>query len=75
MEYLTSIEVKKINILNGSQITINVKEDDIVFFPSKTPHSTQPTKNNDERIYLKNIENILSKNLTKAEQVLADLQK
>ena len=33
------------------------------------------TKNNDERIYLKNIENILSKNLTKAEQVLADLQK
>jgi len=33
------------------------------------------TKNNDEKIYLKNIENILSKNLTKAEQVLADLQK
>jgi glutamate--cysteine ligase len=33
------------------------------------------TKNNDERIYLKNIENILSKNLTKAEQVLADIQK
>ena len=33
------------------------------------------TKNNDERIYLKNIENILSKNLTKAEQVLLDLQK
>ena len=41
---------KKINVLNGSQITINVKEDDIVFFPSKTPHSTQPTNNNDERI-------------------------
>ena len=42
--------LKKINILNSSQITINVKEDDIVFFPSKTPHSTQPTNNNDERI-------------------------
>ncbi len=42
--------LKKINPLNGSQITIKVKEDDIVFFPSKTPHSTEPTKNNNERI-------------------------
>ena len=29
---------------------VNVKEDDIVFFPSKTPHSTQPANNNEERI-------------------------
>ena len=42
--------LKKINVLNSSQITINVKEDDIVFFPSKTPHSTQPTNSNEERI-------------------------
>ena len=34
--------------------------------------SFKTTTNSDERIYLKNIENILSKNLTKAEQALKE---
>ena len=34
--------------------------------------SFKTTTNSDERIYLKNIENILSKNLTKAEQALIE---
>ena len=36
--------------------------------------SFRTTTNSDERIYLKNIENILSKNLTKAEQALIELR-
>ena len=36
--------------------------------------SFKTTTNSDERIYLKNIENILSKNLTKAEQALIELR-
>ena len=42
--------LKELNVLNASQYTINVKEDDIILFPSKTPHATQPTNTNDERI-------------------------
>ena len=42
--------LKELNVLNASQYTINVKEDDIIIFPSKTLHATQPTNTNDERI-------------------------
>ena len=42
--------VKKMNPFNVTQAIVNVEEDDIVIFPSKTIHSTQPTQNNDERI-------------------------
>ena len=31
-------------------VICKVEENDIVIFPSKTIHSTQPTKNNEERI-------------------------
>ena len=42
--------VRKMNHFNVTQAIINVEENDIVIFPSKTIHSTQPTKSNDERI-------------------------
>ena len=42
--------VKKMNQFNVTQAIVNVEENDIVIFPSKTIHSTQPTQNNDERI-------------------------
>ena len=42
--------VRKMNQFNVTQAIVNVEEDDIVIFPSKTIHSTQPTQNNDERI-------------------------
>ena len=42
--------VKKMNQFNVTQAIVNVEENDIVVFPSKTIHSTQPTQNNDERI-------------------------
>ena len=42
--------VKKMNHYNVTQAIINVEEDDIVIFPSKTIHSTQPSQTNSERI-------------------------
>ena len=42
--------VKKMNQFNVTQAIVNIEENDIVIFPSKTIHSTQPTQNNDERI-------------------------
>ena len=42
--------VKKMNQFNVTQAIVNVEENDIVIFPSKTIHSTQPSQNNDERI-------------------------
>ena len=42
--------VKKMNPYNVTQAIVNVEEKDIIIFPSKTIHSTQPTESNDERI-------------------------
>ena len=42
--------VKKMNPFNVTQAIVNVEENDIIIFPSKTIHSTQPTESNDERI-------------------------
>ena len=42
--------VKKMNQFNVTQAIVNIEEDDIIIFPSKTIHSTQPSETNDERI-------------------------
>ena len=42
--------VKKMNQFNVTQAIINVEENDIIIFPSKTIHSTQASQSNDERI-------------------------
>ena len=42
--------LKKIDLHNSSSISIDPDEGDIVIFPSKTPHSTQPNVTNNERI-------------------------
>ena len=42
--------VKKMNQFNVTQAIINVEENDIIIFPSKTIHSTQTSQSNDERI-------------------------
>ena len=42
--------VKKMNQFNVTQAVVNIQENDIVIFPSKTIHSTQPSFNNNERI-------------------------
>ena len=42
--------IKKQNHLNTTNAMVNVEEDEIVIFPSKTVHSTQQNPNNKERI-------------------------
>ena len=42
--------VKEITFSSAPRILMEVKEDDIVIFPSKTPHGTDQTLNNNERI-------------------------
>ena len=42
--------VKQITLATATKISLDIKEDDIVIFPSKTPHSTDQIKTNAERI-------------------------
>tara|TARA_Y100001960_G_scaffold21886_1_gene19135 strand:+ start:37 stop:738 length:702 start_codon:yes stop_codon:yes gene_type:complete len=42
--------IKKRNFQNSPRVNINIEEDDIVIFPSKTLHATEPNINNEERI-------------------------
>ena len=42
--------IKQITLATASKVSLDVKEDDIVIFPSKTPHSTDQIKTNFERI-------------------------
>ena len=42
--------VKEPTYASAPRINLEVKEDDIVIFPSKTPHGTDQTLNNNERI-------------------------
>ena len=42
--------IKKRNISNTAAIVFDAKEDEIVIFPSKTPHQTQPNIKNNNRI-------------------------
>ena len=42
--------IKKRNISNTAAIVFDAKEDEILIFPSKTPHQTQPNIKNNNRI-------------------------
>ena len=42
--------IKKRNISNSAAIVFDAKEDEIVVFPSKTAHQTQPNIKNDNRV-------------------------
>ncbi len=42
--------VKKITFPTASTVAFDAKEDDIIIFPSKTHHSTENSKNNNNRI-------------------------
>jgi uncharacterized protein (TIGR02466 family) len=42
--------IKEFNLFNASSIDLNIQEDDIIIFPSKTSHRTQANKINEGRI-------------------------
>ena len=54
--------IKKRDLLSSPIVQIPTKEDDIVIFPSKSRHSTQPGGNNDERISISADISIIVKN-------------
>ena len=50
-----------ISISTAPKIIVTVKENDIILFPSKTLHSTEPNKSNNERISISGDITFLSK--------------
>jgi len=54
--------VKEPTYASAPRINLEVKEDDIVIFPSKTPHGTDQTLNNNERISISGDVIFLAKN-------------
>ena len=54
--------VKQPTYASAPRVSLEVKEDDIVIFPSKTPHGTEQTLNNKERISISGDVIFLAKN-------------
>jgi len=53
--------IKEMSISTAPKIIVTVKENDIILFPSKTHHSTEPNKSNNERISISGDITFLSK--------------
>ncbi|WP_428079109.1 putative 2OG-Fe(II) oxygenase [Candidatus Pelagibacter sp.] len=54
--------IKEISFSTATRITLNVNENDIIIFPSKTSHSTEQIKFNNERISISGDVVFLAKN-------------
>ena len=54
--------IKQITLATATKISLDIKEDDIVIFPSKTPHSTDQINGNTERISISGDVIFLAKN-------------
>ena len=54
--------IKEVTLTNATRVSLEVKEDDIVIFPSKTPHSTDQINGNTERISISGDVIFLAKN-------------
>jgi len=61
--------VKQITLATATKISLDIKEDDIVIFPSKTPHSTDQIKTNAERISISGDIVFLAKNTNSIEHL------
>ena len=63
--------IKKRNISNTAAIVFDAKEDEIVIFPSKTAHQTQPNIKNNDRISISADIFIVSKNSENLEHLVS----
>ena len=54
--------IKEVTLTTATRVSLEVKEDDIVIFPSKTPHSTDQINGNTERISISGDVIFLAKN-------------
>ena len=61
--------VKEITFSSAPRSLMEVKEDDIVIFPSKTPHGTDQILNNNERISISGDVTFLAKNTSLLEHL------
>lgn len=65
--------IKKRNFYNSPMVTCEAKEDDIIIFPSKTPHQTQKNIKNQERISISSDIFITAKNSENMEHLTTPL--
>ena len=66
--------LKEISFATATRIALDVKEDDIVIFPSKTLHSTDQIKTNYERISISGDVIFLAKNTNKIEHLMPNFK-
>ena len=61
--------IKQITLATATKISLDIQEDDIIIFPSKTPHSTDQIKTNTERISISGDVVFLAKNTNSIEHL------
>ena len=66
--------IKEISFATATRIALDVKEDDIVIFPSKTPHSTDQIKTNSERISISGDVIFVAKDTTNIEHLMPNFK-
>ena len=66
--------IKNFNLFNAPSIDINVEEDDVLIFPSKSLHGTQVNKSNKERISISGDVVCVTKNSELLENMLPPLK-
>ena len=66
--------LREISFATATRIALDVKEDDIVIFPSKTLHSTDQIKTNSERISISGDIVFLAKNTNNIEHLMPNFK-
>ena len=66
--------IKEISFATATRIALDVKENDIVIFPSKTPHSTDQIKTNSERISISGDVIFVAKDTTNIEHLMPNFK-
>jgi uncharacterized protein (TIGR02466 family) len=66
--------LKEISFATATRIALDVKEDDIVIFPSKTSHSTEQIKTNTERISISGDVTFLAKDTNQIEHLMPNFK-
>ena len=66
--------LREISFATATRIALDVKEDDIVIFPSKTSHSTEQIKTNTERISISGDVTFLAKDTNQIEHLMPNFK-
>ncbi len=61
--------IKEVTLTTATRVSLDIREDDIVIFPSKTPHSTDQINTNAERISISGDIVFLAKNTNSIEHL------